>query len=425
MISLFSGIGAFEKALDRKNIPYNLIAFCEFDKYAPLSYSAIHDVDESYNLGDITKVDETKLPKNVDLITYGFPCQDISLAGQMKGMGEGTRSNLFFDALRIIKSVQPRLAIAENVANLTSKRFFKDYNAVISHLDEAGYNCYTFTINAKDYGIPQNRDRVFIINIRKDIDKGVLPLPPKQELKLRLKDMLEDNVDEKYYLSEQQVNQILNWNAQQCPIKNAKSKDDDVLQCITAKSNTSMNASMLLIKETTKVVEVCDFRYDEGIRTRLDTDICPTLAAKSHGISGRPMIKEYITIPEATKQGYKEAYEGDGVYIDRPHQKRGVVQSGMIPTLKTSGKDVGVVVENLRLRYVTPLESFRLMGFDDDDFYKAQKVCSNSQLYKQAGNSIVVNVLEALYETIMPYLKNEPMEQQIKTKTAIQMELPI
>ena len=127
VFSLFSGIGAFEKALDNLNIPYELTGFSEIDKYAVKSYCAIHNVDESKNYGDITKIDEKALPKDIDLMTYGFPCQDISLAGKQKGMfnedGSQTRSGLFFEALRIIETAKPRIAIAENVKNLVSKKF--------------------------------------------------------------------------------------------------------------------------------------------------------------------------------------------------------------------------------------------------------------------------------------------------------------
>lgn len=206
VLSLFSGIGAFEKALENLNVPYDLVAFCEFDKYAVKSYCAIHGVDESKNLGDITKVDESKLPKNIDILTYGFPCQDISLAGKQKGLfnedGTQTRSGLFFEALRIIEATKPKIAIAENVKNLTSKKFAKQFKIVLDSLEEAGYNNYWKVLNAKDYGVPQNRERVFIVSIRKDLDHGLFQFPEPFQLKKRLKDVLEDEVDEKYYLSD-------------------------------------------------------------------------------------------------------------------------------------------------------------------------------------------------------------------------------
>lgn len=204
VLSLFSGIGAFEKALETLGIPFELVGFSEIDKYASTSYCAIHGVDASKNLGDITKIDESKLPKDIDLITYGFPCQDISLAGRQKGLfnedGTQTRSGLFFEALRIIEGTKPKFAIAENVKNLTGKKFKEQFEIVLQSLENAGYNNYWMVLNAKDFGVPQNRERVFIISIRSDIDNGY-EFPQKQELKLCLKDMLEEKVDEKYYIT--------------------------------------------------------------------------------------------------------------------------------------------------------------------------------------------------------------------------------
>ena len=145
-LSLFSGIGAFEKALDRLQIPFELVGYCEIDKYASKAYSLLHKVPESMNFGDITQLDETTLPDDIDLITYGFPCQDISVAGQLRGLlsedGTKTRSGLFFDALRIIEHTQPKVCIAENVKNLTSPRFSEQFKTVLQGLEDAGYNNY-------------------------------------------------------------------------------------------------------------------------------------------------------------------------------------------------------------------------------------------------------------------------------------------
>ena len=174
LLSLFSGIGAFEKALDRCNIPYELLGYCEIDKYASRSYSAIHEVSEEKNLWDVCKLDAKLFAGKVDLLTYGFPCTDISVAGRQAGFmdefGNLTRSGLFFEALRIINECKPKIAIAENVKNLMSQAFVDQYHVVQESLSDAGYNNYVQILNAKDYGIPQNRERVFIISIRKDIN---------------------------------------------------------------------------------------------------------------------------------------------------------------------------------------------------------------------------------------------------------------
>lgn len=417
VLSLFSGIGAFEKALDRLEVNYELVNYCEIDKYASKAYAMMHDCDESLNLGDITKIDTTALPNDIDLITYGFPCQDISLAGKQKGFeedGERTRSGLFFEALRIIEDTKPRIAIAENVKNLTSKKFSKEFDIVLSSLEEAGYNNYWKVLNAKDFGIPQNRERVFIVSIRKDLDNGMFKFPDGFELQLRLKDMLEDEVDEKYYLS------------------------DKMLEYISANNEkwTGNNDKSLVNKSIASTLNT-----GEGHR-RCDASnyIVPSLNDDDIDLK---VIREYrqpcIEIKEATKKGFKEAYDGDGIYLNRPHQKRGVVQHGMIQTLKTSGNDVGVVVKepsimfdldnrmignlpnHLRIRKLTPLECFRLMGFDDEDFNKITGI-SNTQLYKQAGNSIVVDVLVHLFESLFKALESNEHAEIIKQPTLFDLD---
>ena len=197
VLSLFSGIGAFEKALENLNIDHEVVGYSEIDKYASNAYSAIHDISEEKNLNDVTKIDILDVEDTVDLITYGFPCQDISNAGKQRGFeheGELTRSGLFFEALRIIEDYKTKFAIAENVKALVSKKFTKEFNIVLDSLDKAGYNNYWQVLNAKDYGIPQKRERVFIISIRKDIDKG-FTFPESIPLELRLKDILQDEID--------------------------------------------------------------------------------------------------------------------------------------------------------------------------------------------------------------------------------------
>jgi len=211
-LSLFSGIGAFEKALERLKIPYELVGYCEIDPFASKAYSLLHGVPESMNFGDITKLDEKILPDGIDLITYGFPCQDISIAGLQKGLinenGEKTRSGLFFDALRIIEHTQPQIAIAENVKNLIGKRFSQQFSVVLNSLINAGYNNYWKILNAMDYEIPQNRERVLIVSIRKDVDTGIFQFPEPVQLKKCLEDLLEDEVPEKYFLTPEKLKSI-------------------------------------------------------------------------------------------------------------------------------------------------------------------------------------------------------------------------
>ena len=210
LLSLFSGIGAFEKALTNLGIPFDLVAYCEFDKYASKAYSAIHNVPESMNLGDITKVDEKTLPQNIDLVTYGFPCQPFSQAGKQEGFEDSKgRGNLFFDALRVIQHYQPKIAIAENVKNLTSPRFKNEFATVLQCLTDAGYNNYWKVLDAKDYDLAQHRERVIVVSIRKDIDTGRFEFPKPVKLLKCLYDYLESEVDEKYYIPDEKAKALI------------------------------------------------------------------------------------------------------------------------------------------------------------------------------------------------------------------------
>lgn len=330
-LSLFSGIGAFEKALKNLGMDFELVGYSEIDKYASKAYSAIHGVSEGMNLWDVKSIDTSKLPNDIDLITYGFPCQDISISGHLKGFwnsdGSLTRSGLFFEALRIIKDTQPVVAIAENVKNLMSESFRNIYHTVVNGLGGAGYNSYVKILNAKDFGIPQNRERVFIVSIRKDKDMG-FEFPATRPLELRLKDLLEDDVDKKYYLSDVMMDYItLNINNQKEAGETLKPR------VIGGFGNRCNNDTQWHYQNRI---------YDNEVATAVTTEIHPN-------------------------------------YIDR----------------------------EARVRKLTPKECFRVMGFEDEDFNKASKVNSDSQLYKRAGNSIVVNVLEALFMQLKPYFKHD------------------
>jgi DNA (cytosine-5)-methyltransferase 1 len=365
-LSLFSGIGAFEKAMKNLKIPFELIGFSEIDKYASKSYSEIHNISEQLNFWDITKIDEKILPQ-VDFITYGFPCQDISIAGKQQGLfnddGTKTRSGLFFDALRIIEWCKPKVAIAENVKNLTSKKFNAQFQVVLESLEQAGYNNYYQVLNSKDYGIPQNRERVFIISIRKDVDTGLFEFPEPYELKLRLKDMLENEVDEKYYVNSERAYKL---------IQKLKSRE---------------------VKRNPEGVDVVgDLWEDNGHgsmagRVYNTEGQCPTLGA-SHFQQIKYILEEsgmVISCGNVNPSGRGQ----NGSVID----SEGLART--ITIEKGEGQKI-LTHSPLRIRKLTPKECFRLQGFDDESFHKAEAVCSNTQLYKQAGNSITVDVAEEL-----------------------------
>lgn len=389
LFSLFSGIGAFEKALKRLKIPYELVGFSEIDKFAIKSYCAIHNVSEDKNYGDITKIDPRELP-DFDIMTWGFPCQDISIAGKMKGIKENeTRSGLYYEGYRILKEKLPKYSIIENVKNLTSKRFKKQFDSILEDLSELGYTNYWQVLNAKDYCIPQNRERVFIVSIRNDIAKSNFAFPPKQKLKIKLKDILENTVEEKYYLSDKAIGRLIRKNNRL--IRNKE--NPDVSSCLLAGYHKMDGRNNQYIAENTKVERIGGI-YDKENEKRQagsiydENGLSPTLTTMKGGGNKQP----FILISEGTKKGYVEASKGDSINYSYPNnlRKRGRVGKGISQTILTSptiavlenaknnietiqGNNSGKVTKSssilisedkeiyMRIRKLTPLECWRLM----------------------------------------------------------------
>lgn len=351
---------------------WELVNYCEIDRWASLSYSMVNQCSESLNLRDVRAVTaETVRDREVDLITYGFPCQDISIAGKQQGFvndsGESTRSGLFFEALRIIKELRPRYAIAENVKALTSVKFKNEFATVLSSLEEAGYNNYWHVLNAKDYGIPQNRERVFIVSIRRDVDEGDFQFPDKEPLMLRLRDMLEpaESVDEKYYLSTER---------------------EGVRRLIAElEARYSLPAVARIGEAPVALHQIGNIAKDPNREHIQDRIYDPS------GLAASLIATDYKEPPQISVIGQLKGGE-KGRVVDRDGIGYTITATEYKDPLKIAepGNTYGV-----RIRKLTPRECWRLMGFLDEEFDRVHGI-SNSQLYKQAGNSIVVNVLSAL-----------------------------
>ena len=194
-------------ALRNIGIPFDLVGWSEIDKYAIQAHDVVFPEYKDRNFGDICKIDWVQVP-DFDLFTYSFPCTDISNAGRQQGLeeGSGTRSSLLWECKKAIEAKHPKFLLMENVKALVSEKFLSYFNQWCEYLSGLGYVNYAKVLNAKDYGIPQNRERVFVVSI---IENEWFNFPRPVELKLRLKDMLEEKVDEKYYLPQDKVNQFI------------------------------------------------------------------------------------------------------------------------------------------------------------------------------------------------------------------------
>ncbi len=369
ILELFGGIGACTRAFENLGIPHEDADYVEIDKYAVASFNAINGTNHQPQ--DIC---EWNKDIAVDFIMHGSPCQDFSIAGKQAGgdEGSGTRSSLLYETLRIVEKTRPKYVLWENVKNLLSNKHKANWQKYCDRMEELGYRNYAKVLNAKNYGIPQNRERVYTMSIRNDIDCD-FEFPEPKPLEKKLKDVLEEEVDESFYLTEQQVISLLTSNYDQ----NKRFYGADG---ISPTLNTMGGG-----QRQPKIIDDT-YGYESGNREY--TEACPTLR------SGRQGLK--VAIKTANSKGYDLASDGDGIDLAYPNSttRRGRVGHAVAKTLPTT--DCQGVLDGVRIRKLTPKECWRLMGFSDEDFAKAEKVNSNTQLYKQAGNSIVVPVLEAI-----------------------------
>lgn len=414
VLSLFSGIGAFEKALKRLKKPYRLVGYSEIDKYASKGYSLIHSVSESLNMGDIRNVDVNSI-EDFNLLTFGFPCQAISVAGKQKGIRieckdcehefplseelieddykcpecksihlKGyTESGLFFDGLQVLKKKQPEYCVIENVKNLVQGKFKETFDLILKSLDYAGYDNFWAVLNSKEYGVPQNRERVFIISIRKDLEKEYV-FPEGFESSIRLKDVLEEEVDPKYYMSEDKSERLISYFKEQ--INESNPKFTNMLEYYEPTDN-----------EISKVFDIPKSIVNDNERQRRvysPEGIAPTVLARSD--TAKIMLVGYLDM-KAGKQ-IRSVYSSSGLAPTIDTMQGGHRQPKvLIPLNKTFITEDDLKELGLMVRKLTPLESFRLMGFDDEDYHLLREhKFSDTRLYKAAGNSIVVDVLEHL-----------------------------
>lgn len=512
LIELFAGIGSQFKAL--KIIAPNMVEhwqICEWSYNSIIGYNAIHIKDKtdysigkskeeliSYLNGNISidydkPCDCSRKPiewlrnaynnciatknlinimnvkgKDLEIVetdkyeyimTYSFPCQDLSLAGKRKGMeisqsSGGTRSGLLWEVERILiertkeKLPLPNVLLMENVPEVCGTNNLESFKKWINFLEELGYQSYYKILNAKDYGIPQNRRRCFMISI---LGNYSYEFPRKIKLKYELANFKEKNINKKYWLSQKQIDRISKWKSQQNPLKDIE-KEKVICPTITARGAGEEHSGMILISEDLfQENEIVDIISSERFMSENGTKILPTIITKSKfGICEKMPLDEEndggLPIMEATKRGYAIANAGDGVDISgRMKYHRGTVQKGLCQTIKTS-MDIGIVVDEnendvkvvggigekksnsgtqwymqdriydskiapaitasinpyfkvgLTIRRLSPCESMKVMGFEKKDYQALRDIGFNdTAIYHVAGDSIVVPVLISIF----------------------------
>lgn len=461
----FSGYGSQSIALENIGVEHEVVAISEIDKYAILSYDTLHKKDieieektqdemlqylfernigynekskkctiqkkeikplyeaciRSNNLGDISKIKVEDIPQH-DLFTLSFPCQDCSVSGKGLGLakGSGTRSSLLRECQKVIEGCKPKYLFMENVKNLLSKKFKPFFDERCNYLEELGYSNYYSVLNGKDFGVPQNRERVFMISILGE--HKPYEFPTGFPLEIRLKDILEESVDEKYYLPQEMHDRFI-----QFP-KNRLNNDDLEVIGTTAPNPYNKDGELIYDKCTSawvynpnkciSTLSARDYKQPKQILepVRLgglfDTEksrhqagsvwdkdnICPTLDTAQGGWR-QPLIVELPCI--AASRGRNPNNPSDrraGIELEQRLEPN---QQGICNTLTSITKDNYVVQSDFKIRRLTPKEYFRLMGLRDNQIEKIKEIgISDTQMYKMAGNSIIVGVLEAIFRNL-------------------------
>ena len=418
----FAGVGSYTMALRNLGIDFELVGISEIDRYAILSHDAIHgdnreikipskeemlkefeekhiaynfsngkseiprglkDITKLYkahmrskNYGDIQLIKPEDLP-SMDLLTLSSPCKNISVAGLMEGLeeGSGTQSSLIWSSFKIVEYHKPKYIIFENVKNLVSNKFKPYFDMICDKFNNLNYNCYWSVLNGKDFNVPQNRERVMMLCIRKDIDKGVFNMPIGTPTTKCLKDILLDDVEDRYYIPKPMLEKFI-------PNENFKTLYGDI--------NPQKPTELGFIQ-----------KGEDGVKhqsnTVYDGDcVSCTLCArdwkspKMFMVEGKPVkLGGCFDEPNGTTHQTRNVWE-----------KEGVVPT--VDTMQDEYRQPLAFSNQMKIRKLTPVECWRLMGFKDEDFFKAQAIgLSNTKLYERAGRGIVVPMLESIFRNMM------------------------
>ena len=467
--TLFSGIGTPEQSLKHLQVEHETVFACEIDKYARTTYLANNETPNTF-YDDVYNIDGNKYKNQIDILIGGSPCQSFSIAGKRMGTS-CPRGNLIYEYFRIVEESQPKVFIYENVKGFLSIDKGETIKNFVQSFKDLGYTTYHQVLNTKDYLVPQNRERIYIVGFKDNVD---FHFQEKQELKLRLKDMLEDEVDEKYLLSEKLVTYFNEHKKKHDEKGNGfgwkPTEGDSVASTITARV-WKMGATDNYIK--LQQTHTLNIKGNDSIKRIYSSDgLCPSLTTMQGGHRepkiahpvrevGRrldengkrcddnkdiPITRRYeigekeisnclsgvqkdsyvaiangvieiendeVRVREAVAKGFTLATEGDSINISVPSSKtrRGRVGKQVAQTLDTACNQV-VFNNQYIFRKLTERECFRLQGFDDSFIFPLK--ISSTQLYKQAGNGMSRNILDMIFTQIFTcYAKHIENKQNI------------
>ena len=439
VFTAFSGYDSQCMALDRlhqhnPDFTYELVGWAEIDKYAIQAHNAVYPQWAERNYGDISKIDWAQVP-DFDLFTYSSPCQDFSQAGKQAGgtEGSGTRSSLLWECRRAILAKRPKYLLMENVAALVSQKFIRLFNAWQLELESYGYRNFAKVLNAKDYGVPQNRERIFMVSVLDETARYEFPDP--MPLTIRLKDVLEKEVEERYYLSEKDIEGFERRTQRNKEVGNGfafkPTEGDGVATCIESTSQTRMDDNY--IKEPKcQVVGTLPYKsgYENTARVYAAEGLAPSIQSTDGGNTQPKIVEQRIDIVGEVNRGLSgKVYADDGLsptitagegvkyntkILQRGHgYNKGGEFEDVAPTITTSSYENNnhVIEYGFRIRKLTERECFRLMDMPEEYIDRIQAAgISRSQQYKMAGNSIVVACMYHIWRKLF-------IDTEIKTLT--------
>ncbi|EAD9020820.1 DNA (cytosine-5-)-methyltransferase [Listeria monocytogenes] len=399
-VDLFAGVGGFRLGMEAAG--HKCVGYVEIDKYARTSYNAIHQTEGEFKGHDITSISDDLIRSigRVDIITGGFPCQAFSVAGKRRGF-EDTRGTLFFEIMRWATVLKPETLFLENVPGLLSHDEGITFETILRKMDEAGYDAEWDCLNACHFGVPQSRERIFLVgHSRKGRRRKVFPIERcnEQANLERIKKINRINNHSQVLFSKSEEAFSFVQKTTCIPILSPEREEKRQngrrfkTQGEPAFTITAQDRHGIIVSG-----ELEGTGREQSNRVYSEKGLAPTLTTMQGG-GQEPKV---LLVREATKKGYAEAAKYGGINLSMPESetRRGRVAKQMTSTLDT-GCQQGVVVEEIRIRKLTPLECWRLQGFPDWAFAAAAKVNSNSQLYKQAGNSVAVPVIVAIAERL-------------------------
>ena len=363
LATLFSGIGAPEFAAREVFSEVETVFACEIDKFARLSYLANHEAPAVF-YENVCDLDARAYAGQIDILIGGSPCQDFSIAGQRVGEN-GERGNLIWQFYRVVSEARPSIFVYENVKGFLSINGGKSYQRFLEALRGLGYLCHAEALNTKDYGIPQNRERLYIVGFLNADEYHAFSYAPKTTLKLKLGDMLDREVDEKYFLSDKMI-ACLKKKENNFQGSFAPKSLSDVGNCIMTTAGSRRTDNFI------KIVGKLDIKGNDILKRVYATDgVAPTIHTAQGG-NQEPKILQRA-------RGFNKGNEFE-----------------LCPTISSSSFEQNNLIKSKRIRKLTPRECLRLQGFPES--FKI--VVSDTQAYKQAGNAMSVNVVKMIFEQI-------------------------